>query len=646
MLNGKKSSPCTSLFSLCALWLGLCGNVRAAERQILLTPAMITNESGLGDAALLVDEQSSVGDPAAGHGLAPKHPFFPGWTAWYYPVSVVVDLGAADHVSRMFFYNTSGQNEITVSTGGPALWKPQGMTLGGYQSWQECWIDADTRYLRILLPHPMSLPEIVVYSDRRGTPAPLPPPQQHIFPLMQSFLGVNAFIDDPIDKIAAPAGFVREYHNWSWDVENADRQLRFQPSTAGGGWLFDDYYRQLKENGVTVSPDLQQTVPDFFSGGDYDGKPVVKGEDTEKPASYARRAAYLFQYAARYGSHSVPDSALTLALGQPRSSGQGVLRYLEDWNEPDKTWRGREGYYTPYELAAQLSADYDGDQGRLGKTSGVKNADPKMRLVMGGLTGLSLDRLRAMKFWADAHRGGSFPADVLNLHHYSSPSGDQGFQPGEQGISPEADQLKEKVMAIAAWRDQNLPGKELWITEFGYDTNPHSPLHAAAVGTLSAEQVQGAWLVRSDLALVAAGVDRAAMFMLRDTKSEGGGVFETCGLVTEKGRWEPKPSWYYLTALKHHLSNMRYAGEVASGQADVRIYRFDALTGKSRVYAVWCPTSEDKHIAAYPFPLPVSSASTVTLLAGKREGVSTSLLVQRGKVTLKVSEIPLLLRTP
>jgi len=269
-----------------------------------------------------------------------------------------------------------------------------------------------------------------------------------------------------------------------------------------------------------------------------------------------------------------------------------------------------------------------------------------MRLVMGGLAGLNLNQLRAMKFWADVHRGGSFPADVINLHHYSSPSGDQGFQPGEQGISPEADQLKEKVMAIAAWRDQSLPGKELWITEFGYDTNPHSPLHAPALGRLSAEQVQGAWLIRSYFALAAAGVDRAAMFMLRDTKSEGGGVFETCGLVTEKGRWEPKPSWFYMATLKHHLSNMRYAGEVASGRADVRIYRFDAQTGSGRVYAVWCPTSEDKLVAAYPFPLSVHSATAVTLVAGKRDGVSTSLPVKQGKVTLEVSEIPLLLRTP
>ena len=639
-------SLCASLFSLCSLWLGLCGSSRAAEHQILLTPAMITNESGFGDASLLVDEQSSVGDPAAGRGLAPKHPFFPGWTAWYYPVSVLIDLGAADHVSRVFFYNTSGQNEITVSTGGPALWKPRKITLGVYQNWQECRLDTATRYLRITLPQPISLPEIVVYGDHLGIPAPLPPAQRHIFPVMQSFLGVNAFIDDPIDKIAVPAGFVREYHNWEWDVENSDRQLRFQPSAAGGGWLFDDYYRQLKESRMTVSPDLQQTVADFFSGGDSDGKPTVKGKNAEEPASYARRAAYLFQYAARYGSRPVPDAAITLAPGQPRRSGQGLLRYLEDWNEPDKTWRGREGYFTPYELAAQLSADYDGDQERLGKTYGVKNADPEMRLVMGGLAGLNLNYLRAIKLWADVHRGGSFPADVLNLHHYSSHSGDQGFQPGGQGISPEADHLKEKVAAVAAWRDQALPGKELWVTEFGYDTNPQSPLHAPAIGTLSAEQVQGAWLVRSDLALVAAGVDRAAMFMLRDVKSDGAGVFETCGLVTEKGRWEPKPSWFYMAALKHHLTNTRYAGEVASGRSDVRIYRFDALTGSGRAYAVWCPTSEDKHISAYPFPLPVRSVSAVTLTAGKLEGESRPLPVRQGRITLEVSEIPLLLLAP
>ena len=112
------------------------------------------------------------------------------------------------------------------------------------------------------------------------------------------------------------------------------------------------------------------------------------------------------------------------------------------------------------------------------------------------------------------------------------------------------------------------------MTEFGYDTNPASPIHAPKLGGLSAEEVQGAWLLRSYLALAAARIDRAAMFMFRDVKSDGGGVFETSGMVTEKGHWKPKPSYYYTATLKRRLAGIRYAGDIPSGNKDVLIYRF------------------------------------------------------------------------
>ena len=603
---------------------------------------MVLNETGLGDPTLLVDEQGSVGDPATGHGLAPQHPFFPGWTAWYYPVQVMIDLGSQCHVTRLFFYNESGQNDIVLSDGTPTAWKPHAFTLGGYKNWQECRLDTDTRYLRITLPHPMSLPEVVAYGQRLAAVVPLPPPHHHTTPPMESFLGLNAFIDDPADKIIPAAGFVREYHDWGWDVQGPDGRTRFQPSAAGGGgWFFDDYYRRLTQGGVMVCPAIQGNL-----GADANSKPIPEGANAEDPASYAAHAAHLFQYAARYGHRAVPDRWLTLAPGQPRRSGLGLLRDIENWNEPDATWHGRAGYFTPYELAALCSADYDGDRHRLGPGYGVKNADPWMRLVVGGLAGVNLDYLRAMKLWADVHRGGSFPADVLNLHHYCSTGNEQGFQPNGAGISPEADHLREKLAVIAAWRDRFLPDKALWVTEFGYDTDPRSPLHAPSLGTLSAPQVQAAWLVRSYLALAAAGVDRAAMFMLRDTKSDGGGVFETCGLVTEKGQWNSKPSWYYLATLKRHLAGTHFAAEVPSGRADVRIYRFDALAGGGHVYAVWCPTSEDKHVGDYRFPRRLSSATAITLADRKPAGVSRPLPIHGGVLTLQVSETPLLLRTP
>ena len=70
--------------------------------------------------------------------------------------------------------------------------------------------------------------------------------------------------------------------------------------------------------------------------------------------------------------------------------------------------------FTGDAFAAMASADYDGDQGRLGNNIGVKNADPNAKLVMGGLSGRYpawvgsiTTYLDAMRTWSAAHRRGS-----------------------------------------------------------------------------------------------------------------------------------------------------------------------------------------------------------------------------------------------
>ena len=628
-----------------ALLLVLCLQRNAsADELIPLRPEMLLNETAMGDAAKLVDEQNAIGDPASGKGLRPQSAFFPGWQADRYPVSVVVDLGAVYRVTSLWVFNETGESPLVLSVGKPFQWKARNVTLNGYQQWKTFPLNAATRYLRITLTRPTSLPEIALYGARveQAAPVPLPPPRPRTPPTMEQFIGMNGFIDDAPEQMAGAGGFVREYHNWSWDTESADKQVRFQPSGAAGGkaWFFDAYYSRLKALGVTVCPAIQQNSPAYFPGADSDAKPITNGVDSEAPASYAVHAAHLFQYAARYGSRKVPDSALKLAPGQPRLSGLNTLRYIENWNEPDKTWRGRAGRFTPYELAAMCSADYDGDQGRMGKTAGVRNADPKMRLVMGGLAGLSLDYLRGMKFWADWHRNGDFPADVLNLHHYSSDGDEQGFK--TTGISPEADHLREKLAAIVAWRNSAAPKCEVWLTEFGYDTNPKSPLHAPAIGSQSAEETQANWLVRSYMALAAAGVDRAAMFMFRDVKSDDGGVFATCGLVTEKGAWKPKPAYFYLATLKKRLAGMSFAGEVPSNRKDALIYRFANAAGKS-AYVVWAATSEDRRVPGVTFSLKGKSATKIEFTAGSMTGNAAPIEVEDGKVTLEAREQPVIL---
>src|SRR5690606_17876756 len=113
---------------------------------------------------------------------------------------------------------------------------------------------------------------------------------------------------------------------------------------------------------------------------------------------------HMFQTVARYGSARLNSADLKLRPDQEKSSGSDLIQYYENWNEPNNDWSTRENYFTPYEFAAMCSADYDGHLGSLGKDKGVKHADPKAKMVMGGLASLNLKYfkyIKAIKFWAD-----------------------------------------------------------------------------------------------------------------------------------------------------------------------------------------------------------------------------------------------------
>lgn len=288
--------------------LVLCGLFAIGARpaqcdtRIVLRPDMVINETAIGDARKLVDEQDSIGDPGGGSGKPPQHAFFPGWTAWQYPVHVFLDLGATYRITRVFLYNESGEHGLTLSTGRPFAWHDQQVSLAGYKEWRSFPVNAASRYLRLTLASPTSLPEIAVYADGKVTGAAgrTPTGQRPVRPTIDQFIGTNAFIDDPLDTLGIPVGFVREYHSWQWDTEAPDHLVRFQPSGAAGGnaWFFDDFYSRLQALGITVCPAIQQSSPVYFPGRDLDAKPIADGADGESPVSYAVHAAHLFQFAA------------------------------------------------------------------------------------------------------------------------------------------------------------------------------------------------------------------------------------------------------------------------------------------------------------------------------------------------------------
>ena len=248
--------------------------------------------------------------------------------------------------------------------------------------------------------------------------------------------------------------------------------------------------------------------------------------------------------------------------------------------------------------------------------------------------------LDGMRAWAAAHRGGSFPADVINVHYYSfAPSS------GQAAPSPEADHVKDKLAAVVAYRDANLPGKEVWWTEFGWDTFSGSPLHAPALGGNTAFIVQGQWLVRAFLAALAAGIDRTTLFELDDTcdislsSCHPEVQFTTCGVVD--GKKNKKPSYYFVSAFRARLATMVYTGDVSAGPG-VSVYAFKDTTGPGGALVAWSPTSAATVVKGYALVLPqaATKATAVTLADQMPSGVASSLSPSGGKVTLDVTETP------
>lgn len=623
------------------------GEVRKAEdgsgfllqknsSRIELHPQMITNEYALGDASLLADEQHLAGySQSSGKPTTLWHPY-PKPEA--YPISAFIDLGSVHHLKTISLFDAHNAGNIIISAGAPFKWQPLFTDpMKNYLQWNRHQVDIKTRYVRVTLMTPIGTPEIAFYGTRTETARPvaavkaLPGAEA---PVMDGFIGINSFIDVPLETDKA-AGFIREYHNWRWNEGKADGVIKHNPSYPG--WNFDAYYADRKKNNIIVSPCLQSSVG--WLTAESENKPVKKGDDPHAPRAYSNHARFMYQFAARYGSRQVAPAKLLAATDQQKVSGLNLLSYFENWNEQNKWWAGEGARFSPYEYAAMASADYDGHQGRMGNTFGIKNADPEAKLVMGGLASIDLEYIKSMKVWADVHRGGSFPADVLNFHHYCR----SGEGKAQAGISPEEDKLKEKMQAAVAFRNKHLPGKEIWLTEFGYDVHPQSPQRAPAIGSFPAEEVQGQWLVRSYLELAASGIDRAVMYMIRDHATGNGEKYATSGLVSDKeSGHKPRTSWYYVYTLKNTLSGTRFVREVPSGNALVRVYQF-RHKGKNRdVFAVWCPTSNQTGVKNFPLPVgsPDKKVSVVTLVSGKTEGRPAPLAIQDNKVSVSVSETP------
>ena len=367
-------------------------------------------------------------------------------------------------------------------------------------------------------------------------------------------VGANTFPWIPLDRLQM-FSTLRCYiaSGWIWRPGGLFVQPMYQAETAEAHGL-DDYFTAAKARNIDILPCINQT-PEWYrqegSGtGSNDFPPIKKGLSRTDPNSYKDYAEFWYQFCARYGSTKHPDSDLCVDqtprwpgdIKNVKKSGLGLIKYVEIGNEFDRWWdKGTEKYVTPKEHVTILVAVMDA----------IKRADPKMKIVMAGLTGFDLTYLKEMD--AEFRRLGKPWPDVVNVHYYTHEGNQYAKWPptwwNSGATYPELDKGFSYLSELTAFcKSINRP---LWVTEYGADTKPESWMHIkGSKWGISDEQAQGALLTKTMMQYKQAGVQRSYMFMAADEPGSNGGLWQTCGIMRNKeAGYAPKASYEAVRSL-------------------------------------------------------------------------------------------------
>lgn len=465
----------------------------------------------------------------------------------------------------------------------------------------------------------------------------------------------NAIIDQRL-QLFRTFSQIRDYVDWG-KIEPEEGSYTFNP-TQNGLWYYDVLYREMKNQKMDVLLCLK-TLPQWFLEKYYpenkrnaENIPAPAQADLLDPKSYILQAKTAFQLAARYGyNKKVPAALLAgVAIGKvwagdakspvrTNEAGQEVLKYIECENERDKWWKGRSAYQTAREYAANLSAFYDGHKNTMGPGVGVKNADPSMQVVMGGMASTQTDYLRGIIDWCKEFRGyksdGSVDLcfDVINYHCYYNEGGGSQSKSSLQGASPEAfagGEIAERFVQIA--REYN---KEVWVTETGYDINEHSPLHAPSIADKTPERVQADWIIRTALSNARHGISRTFFYEAYSENVNSWKQFGSSGLLNDKDLIRSGAADYILQA-KQLLGDYKYK-ETLSEKPLV-----DKYVMKDKAILVLLSPTQNNTMQNYKLSLKgFTKAALHTLSIGSNKTSVEIKNVLNGTLIVPVSETPI-----
>ena len=368
-------------------------------------------------------------------------------------------------------------------------------------------------------------------------------------PLMRDFMGLCGHTVQFKPELYAPVTrLVRDYHPIDWDFgKDTDYAVKFPMARNGVDW--SQVYGSWARAGYRTEASL------MF--------------DSLKPDAWKDLPRDAFAYGRAFASAFGPSAKVPL------------IEAAEIGNEPGKYDDAT--YRKLFEAMA----------------GGLRAGDPKMRIAT---CAANLGKSGSYSKSVDCLAGLEGLYDIVNVHMYAEITGWPTWQ-RSYPEDPKIGFLKD-IGSVLTWRREHAPGKEVWLTEFGWDatTKPAPATGDFAKWIGSTEREQAMWIVRGYMVLCALGVDRAYLYFFNDDDTPH--LHGSSGLTRN---FVPKPAFYAVAHLQKTLGDYRLTKVVREDAERGFVYEFaKGDDAKKRVLAVWKPAG-----AAVKATVPIGAAKVL-----------------------------------
>lgn len=355
-------------------------------------------------------------------------------------------------------------------------------------------------------------------------------------PLFRDFVGLCGHtVQFKPDLYQPVCRVVRDYHPVKWDLDT-DTSVMPEWPFAKNRVSWEKVYRSWHEKGLRISVCLQ-----------FDNMKLEDWKDIERDAhAYAKGFAENFGPGGKYP----------------------FVECVEIGNEP--------GHIDDATYLRILTA----------MAKGLREGNPKLKIATCNTEAGGSDR-----YWkgAELFKPHLDSIDVLRIHRYAIKHG----WPTWQRSHPEDSSVPylSKIQDMLDWRNANAPGREMWVSEFGWDcsTQKPDPKGDMAKFVTCTDEEQAMWLVRSYFLFAQMGIDKAFIFFFNDDDKP---AFHACSGITRK--FQPKPAYHAIAWMLRHLADYRFSKAIHQSEKDGYLYEFSPeKAGEPKILAAWHATKED-----------------------------------------------------